>query len=307
MLKTLVGILAAFGLLLTAHPAHGVINGEDATIWDGFTVGLHSTDRIEASKNKPGTKAFNSQFCGGALVSPIKVVTAAHCLVSRKNLKFKEIMLPEKLLVGYGIDLNHKNYTMVEVESIAVHPQYKNESVLHDIAIITLQKPVESSKPIKLNTQLTIKPKTKAVSLGWGGLGAEEYNYGENFPHKLQKAHVYITPKQTCGGEKMFKINNTRIYPLVNPELEANPGLTICAIGVTKTGEPIDSCGGDSGGPLVNQRTRTLLGITSWGYGCGGATPGAYVNVAAYLGYIHEHLTSNIGSVEKTKQSNNYT
>ncbi|XP_053392370.1 sushi, von Willebrand factor type A, EGF and pentraxin domain-containing protein 1-like [Mercenaria mercenaria] len=55
-----------------------------------------------------------------------------------------------------------------------------------------------------------------------------------------------------------------------------------------------DTCQGDSGGPLVcdmNDR-NTVIGITSWGRGCGRPdAPGVYTNVAAYVSWIKEQIS----------------
>ena len=52
-----------------------------------------------------------------------------------------------------------------------------------------------------------------------------------------------------------------------------------------------DACQGDSGGPAVGliQGRATLLGITSWGYGCGRPNkPGVYTKVREYFKWIKD-------------------
>lgn len=52
-----------------------------------------------------------------------------------------------------------------------------------------------------------------------------------------------------------------------------------------------DACQGDSGGPLLDEATSTLIGIVSWGWGCGDAgSPGAYSRVSLAIDWINSLL-----------------
>merc|ERR1711862_92947 len=67
----------------------------------------------------------------------------------------------------------------------------------------------------------------------------------------------------------------------------------------TLAGGGSDSCQKDSGGPATTtiRGKATLIGITSWGEGCGLANrPGVYTKVVNYVDWIQANLKSDIGN-----------
>ena len=109
------------------------------------------------------------------------------------------------------------------------------------------------------------------VSDGYGiisGFGSTaQGSYGSS---KLLLTQVPILSRSEC-------VNNPNIGSSMTSEM-------ICA---GKEGK--DTCQGDSGGPLVIAMDNkwTLLGVTSWGLGCGRQnSPGVYVKVTEFIDQI---------------------
>lgn len=68
-----------------------------------------------------------------------------------------------------------------------------------------------------------------------------------------------------------------------------------------------DACYGDGGGPLVCKNKETsqydLIGITSWGIGCGTKdVPGVYVNVQLFVDWIESLSGGGKGGVQQQGQ-----
>uniref|UniRef100_A0A672ZUU7 Peptidase S1 domain-containing protein n=1 Tax=Sphaeramia orbicularis TaxID=375764 RepID=A0A672ZUU7_9TELE len=94
-------------------------------------------------------------------------------------------------------------------------------------------------------------------------------------PSMLLKAEVSILSQADCKKR----------YSPVSPRM-------LCA-GVP-SGEQ-DACRGDSGGPLSCQAPGGgrwfLIGIVSWGVGCGRPDfPGVYTRVSKFTSWIHSHI-----------------
>jgi secreted trypsin-like serine protease len=232
-----------------------VVGGHPVEVADSpWVVALSSRDRFG------GMRA--GQFCGGVVVAPTKVMTAAHCL-SRVVLG-KEVseVRDLKVIVGRS-ELAGAGGQEVPVNGTQINPAYNPLTNSADMAVLTLSDALPASRVIGLAGvgDPAYEPGTNATVYGWGDTTGRG-----SFVSSLRAATVTVLSDTVCqqayhGGQGGRYLAATML----------------CA------GEPQggrDACQGDSGGPLV-ARGR-LIGLVSWGSGCGRAgSPGVYTRISA--------------------------
>ncbi|PSN50402.1 hypothetical protein C0J52_08570 [Blattella germanica] len=151
------------------------------------------------------------------------------------------------------------------VSEIRIHPQYQYQKPDYDIAVIKVSQPFEYNDtvhPIPLTSEEPNAGTPVNVS-GWGDL-----SLGGLSPNQLQQVEVNIVDRQECV------LNYEGVWNITER--------VICA-GVSDGGK--DYCTLDDGGPLV--ANGELVGIVSWGGGCGFVGyPGIYTNVANLKSWI---------------------
>jgi secreted trypsin-like serine protease len=202
-------------------------------------------------------------YCGGTLIDRDSVLTAAHCIHPRLVGP-----APTVTLVVGRTDLRQKNQGQLRVASRPfTHPRFDPTTGAYDAGVLKLRRAVTGIKPIALATasQNNLEnPGRKLTVAGWGLT-------------RFKAPPVPVTRMRAVSVPVVSDSRAKQAYSSLPPSQGAEyfPSLMVAA---GKKGK--DTCQADSGGPLFDSGSRTQVGITSIGRGCGWARfPGVYTEV----------------------------
>ena len=264
-LIVLVAVLAA----LAGSNARAVINGTEAD------EGEYPWAAAVYKQSPNGfLQPVTGQYCGGSLVAPRLVVTAAHCYFGVID-DIPAALPADPLALGVHVMLgeNSLNGTgeRIRVISIDAHPDADMDLAALTLARESTYTPITPATPDDADL---FEPGTMATVVGWGATSESG-----SYPTELMEAEVPIVDDASCG------------------EAYSDPGYGWAADAMICAGYPhggTDTCYGDSGGPLaVPAPTPSgwlLVGATSFGEGCARAGyPGVYAEIPAASAFIGSH------------------
>jgi len=212
-------------------------------------------------------------MCGGTLIAENIVLTAAHCTLAYSS---------DKVVIGgYGSIYYGPDYRqdVIPIKKIIPHPEYGDENKIeNDYMVVVLEWESKHQPACIADKDEMLAPGSELRVIGFGHTESGEKGSDSEF---LMEANVPYIDNKKCG--KLYRGKYI-------------PSNMMC----TSSDEGRDACQGDSGGPLIKYGTTdaedVVVGITSWGWGCG-TYPGVYARISKEYDWIKGLVEQNGGQL----------
>lgn len=203
--------------------------------------------------------------CGGSLIAPDIVLSAAHCYDEAKQVQIGRL--------DYTEEFQDSAVSTFNIINKRKHPNFNQKNFNYDFALFQLDIPDVFHAPITLQLWPNLKQEDTFKIMGWGATVKEG-----KASKILRESEVELIPNEQC--EKSYGNKNL---------------ITDAMICTLKAG--VDACQGDSGGPLIRwEPTRNgglweQVGVISWGMDCANIKyPGVYAKISVGYQWIQEAI-----------------
>merc|ERR1712240_327480 len=231
-------------------------------------------------------QVVNLYQCGGSLIAPNVLLTAAHCVH-----KFQAE--PGKLKVRCGEwDTQSQNEPRAHqdraVHQVDLHPEFNGRNLANDWALLYTTEKFELQQHIDticLPDHDEMFERQDCFATGWG---KDPFGAAGEYQVVLKEIDLPVVGHQECQDS----LRRTRL----GRKFQLDDSF-ICAGGVAGK----DTCKGDGGSPLVcaskeDPFTFVQAGVVAWGIGCRGeATPGVYASVSKAVCWIDYAMSCHQG------------
>merc|ERR1712073_241199 len=247
---------------------------------------LHSKPVEQAAGYVGEPETVNLYQCGGSLIAPGVVLTAAHCVD-----KFRQN--PSELKVRCGEwDTQHQTeprpHQDRQINAMEIHPEFEPRTLQNDFAVLFTSQEFELSDHIDtacLPEAGETFAGTTCFATGWG---KDKFGAAGEYQVVLKEIDLPVVDHDTCQDS----LRQTRL----GGKFKLHESF-VCAGGVNGK----DTYKGDGGSPLVcpskyDPYTYVQAGIVAWGIGCGeDGTPGVYADVSQATCWIDQAITCQYG------------
>lgn len=266
--------LVYFALMGSGHASSRIVGGSEAPAgaWPA-TVALLKADKI-------GDGNRDAQFCGGSLIAPEWVLTAAHCVDASRDAPYR----PGDILVLEGTQNLDAGGARRSVKRIIRHFNFDADDLDSDLALLQLDPAASSSSINVLSSEAPLGSdpgNPNATVVGWGD--TDKSSFDSDFPSKLRQVSVPVIEQSKCRDA----YDSSLLPNFLEIDITNN---MLCA--GFEDGDK-DSCSGDSGGPLMvlnpdNSGEYVQVGVVSFGKGCGAKDAyGVYTRLSRFATWIN--------------------
>jgi secreted trypsin-like serine protease len=261
-------LIICLGISSLSYANHRrIIGGIDPTESYPWMVGIYNSQEI---------------FCGGSLIDPYWVLTAAHCLDGIDPIFHNLEITTNQIKLN---DFN--NIEKIKIKRFIQHPLWdtNNYDSPNDIALLELEKP---------STQKTISMVSTSENFNESRvLGFGTTSLTSNVMSNLKQLDLPIISNEICQAAYQG------VYNLIDSQ--------ICA-GFPEGQK--DSCSGDSGSPLIvlENNQWKQLGVVSFGgkngVDCAGENAyGVYTNIPKFKTQILDFINNKIQLTSEFKNN----